>query len=92
MDIQKVIFNAVKDRGYLRGEVLMEQQKQVLKALEELGEVAACVFDGRAIPVNEIADVLIPLFLLAELQHEDLLEAALLKANSDIKRGVRGGN
>jgi NTP pyrophosphatase (non-canonical NTP hydrolase) len=89
IDLQRTVFEAVRARGYLQGAPSAEIRQQVLKAVEELGEVARCVFDGRAVPVAELADVVIPLLNIAQLQGDDLLAAVLDKALRDRGRGVR---
>ena len=88
-DLQQTVLDAVQRRGYARGNYATEARQQTLKALEELGEVARYVFDGRAVPVAELADVAIPLLVLAALQGDDLLAAILEKAQRDVERGRR---
>ena len=88
-ELQAAVVAAVRARGYLRGNPEAERRQQCLKALEELGEGARCLFDNRPVPVDELADVVIPLLCLAALQSADLLAAVLHKANADSARGVR---
>ncbi len=89
LGIQKIVYAALLARGYLTGDITEETIQQVLKALEELGEVARHVFDGKAIPASELADVVIPLLAIAELQGDDLLVEVLAKVQADVARGRR---
>ena len=67
-------------------------ERQVIKAMEELGECARHVFDGQAPPVEELADVVIPLLVAAEACGYDLLAAVLAKSENDVERGVRNAS
>jgi len=89
-DIQRTVYRNVTKRGYLNGRTPWDVvQRQALKAVEELGEVARCVFDGEYPPTSEIADVTIPLFVMAQECGYDLLAEVLRKSTADITRGVR---
>jgi len=88
-DLQQTVLDAVQRRGYARGNYATEARQQILKAREELGECARYVFDGRAVPVAELADVAIPLLVLAALQGDDLEDAIRRKVAADVERGVR---
>lgn len=96
--IQKTVYNNVARRGYL-DDMTPDHiiNRQVLKSLEEFGEVARHLFDGKRPPVTELADVVIPLLVIAEECGYDLLAAIERKSADDISRGVRmvvdgGGN
>jgi NTP pyrophosphatase (non-canonical NTP hydrolase) len=89
-DLQRTVYRNVTQRGYLEGRTPWDVvQRQLLKAVEELGEVARCVFDGEYPPASEIADVAIPLFVMAQECGVDLLAEVLRKSTADITRGVR---
>jgi NTP pyrophosphatase (non-canonical NTP hydrolase) len=89
-DLQHTVYRNVTKRGYLNGRTPWDVvQRQTLKAVEELGEVARCVFDGEYPPASEIADVAIPLFVMAQECGVDLLAEVLRKSTADIERGVR---
>lgn len=90
-DMQRTVLQAVQARGYAQGALVDEIRLQLLKALEELGECARYAFDGRAVPVAELADVVIPLLVVAALQGDDLNTAILEKALGDVQRGRRDG-
>jgi NTP pyrophosphatase (non-canonical NTP hydrolase) len=89
-ETQRLVFESVAARGYVDGYLLSELiERQLIKAVEELGEVARCVFDGREPPVEELADVAIPLFVMASVMRVDLLRAVREKVQNDVMRGVR---
>jgi len=90
-NLQREVYAAVARRGYLDGRTPEDIiRRQVIKAMEELGEVARYVFDGhRPPPVAELADVVIPMLVIAEEADYDLLAAVLEKSRKDIERGVR---
>lgn len=89
-DIQRTVYRNVTQRGYLEGRTPWDiVDRQLKKAMEELGEVARCVFDGEYPPASEIADVAIPLFVMAQECGVDLLAEVLRKSTADIGRGVR---
>jgi NTP pyrophosphatase (non-canonical NTP hydrolase) len=89
-DLQRTVYRNVTQRGYLEGRTPWDVvQRQTLKAVEEIGEVARCVFDGEYPPASEIADVAIPLFVMAQECGVDLLAEVLRKSTADIERGVR---
>lgn len=71
---------------------------------QEIGEVCRLMFDDReswepmqptitdkAALGDELADVLVVLFCMADIAGVDVIQAAVNKATSDIKRGVRNG-
>ena len=90
-DIQRTVYRNVTQRGYLNGRTPWDVvQRQTLKAMEEIGEIARCVFDGEYPPASEIADVAIPLFVMAQECGYDLLAEVLRKSTADIERGIRG--
>jgi NTP pyrophosphatase (non-canonical NTP hydrolase) len=95
--LQNLIHANVFERGYLRGKPEAEIRQQVLKALEELGEVARHVFDGKPVPFEELADVVIPMFNIAAIQDQsgilegDLVDVSLRKSSGDVGRGRRDG-
>ena len=89
-DLQRTVYKNVTQRGYLNGRTPWDiVDWQLKKAMEELGEVARCVFDGEYPPASEIADVAIPLFVMAQECGVDLLAEVLRKSTADITRGVR---
>ena len=89
-DLQRTVYCNVTQRGYLKGRTPWDVvQRQTLKAMEEIGEIARCVFDGEYPPASEIADVAIPLFVMAQECGYDLLAEVLRKSTADIERGVR---
>ena len=89
-DLQRTVYCNVTQRGYLEGRTPWDiVDRQLKKAMEELGEVARCVFDGEYPPASEIADVAIPLFVMAQECGVDLLAEVLRKSTADIERGVR---
>jgi len=90
--LQDAVYRAVCARGYRDG--FSSQAfvtRQFLKALEELGECARCLFDERMPPPEEVADVVIPLLAAAEELGMDLDGAIRRKVREDIARGVRVG-
>lgn len=88
--LQRTVYRNVTQRGYLEGRTPWDiVDRQLKKAMEELGEVARCVFDGEYPPASEIADVAIPLFVMAQECGVDLLAEVLRKSTADIERGVR---
>lgn len=88
--LQRRVYDAVAARGYVDGWLPQRLiERQVIKALEELGEVARYVFDGRIPPAGELADVVIPLLVAAETAGYDLGTAILDKVQRDVQRGVR---
>jgi len=90
-DVQVEVYCNVQRRGYFDGRVPRDIVKQqVLKAVEELGEVARHVFDGEMPPVSELADVVIPMFIIAHEIERDLLTEVRRKSAADVRRGVRG--
>ena len=89
-DLQRTVYRNVTQRGYLNGRTPWDiVDRQLKKAMEELGEVARCVFDGEYPPASEIADVAIPLFVMAQECGVDLLAEVLRKSTADIERGDR---
>ena len=89
-DLQRTVYCNVTQRGYLNGRTPWDiVDRQLKKAMEELGEVARCVFDGEYPPASEIADAAIPLFVMAQECGVDLLAEVLRKSAADITRGVR---
>jgi len=89
-ETQRLVFESVAARGYVDGWLPKRLvERQLIKAVEELGEVARCVFDGQEPPVEELADVVIPLMVAAEVLGEDLLQAVREKVQDDVRRGVR---
>lgn len=90
MGLQQIVYTNVYRRGYLSDRTPDHIiNSQLLKSVEELGEVARHVFDGRRPPVEEIADVVIPLLVMAEECGYDLLSVIDEKSRSDVWRGVR---
>ncbi len=90
--LQQLVYDAVVARGYRQPETLTAEAfigKQLDKAVEELGEVFRHKFDGQLPPVEELADVVIPLFAAAAEMGEDLERAIKDKVQSDVARGVR---
>jgi NTP pyrophosphatase (non-canonical NTP hydrolase) len=89
--IQHEILRNIQSRGYATGNVPETVKQQVLKSVEEMGEVARHIFDGHMPPVDELADVCIPMFCAAALlsYDTDLLQVMLDKSKGDIGRGVR---
>ena len=90
--LRHYVAECVRERGYLdcfSTNVLII--RQVLKTLEELGEVARWAFDtdGHFIPPEEIADVLTPMFVIADVLDIDLEQEIINKVTADIERGVR---
>lgn len=90
--IQEIVYLNVHQRGYLEGYTPQQViARNVIKAIEELGEVARVVFDGKSPPLDEIADVIIPLLVIAaEIDDGDVLTTILAKSTADVGRGVRG--
>jgi len=89
-DLQRTVYRNVTKRGYLNGRTPWDiVDRQLKKAMEELGEVARCVFDGEYPPASEMADVVIPIFVMAQECGVDLLAEVLRKSTADIERGVR---
>lgn len=102
--LQATVYEAVAERGY--SEAFHERRMsglafghryllaQFAKAVEELGEVGRCLFEGRAPDMEELADAAIPLLCMAEwLQRCDrtkvlLWEAVQSKVLADMGRGV----
>lgn len=92
MTLQSDVYVAVKARGYIPcpHSVGWLIGKQLVKAMEELGEVARHVFDGVEMPpAHEIADVIIPLLVMSEELGYDIEQAIRDKVNGDVARGVR---
>lgn len=89
--IESMVYNLVSERGYGKGDLtdLEYVNRQVLKALEELGEVARHIFDGNLPPREEIADVAIPLLCICGVLDYNFTVVVLNKAANDINRGVR---
>jgi len=88
--LQRRVYDAVAARGYVDGWLPQRLiERQVIKAVEELGEVARYVFDGQMPPAREIADVVIPLLVAAEVAGYDLERAILDKVQRDVGRGIR---
>ena len=104
MGLQATVYEAVAERGY--SEAFHEKRMgglayghryllaQFAKAVEELGEVGRCLFEGRAPDMEDLADVAIPLFCMAEwLRRCDrtkvlLWEVLERKVVADMDRGV----
>ena len=96
--LQELVYQKVTERGYgyfaYRDKPRTPFQSylmlQLTKSLEEFGEVARDVFDGRVPSLDEIADVIIPLMMMVETAElGDLDEAIRAKVTKDVKRGVR---
>jgi len=95
---QQLVYEKVCARGYgyfdyashPRTPMQTYAMLQLTKSLEEFGEVARHVFDGSPPPVEEIADVIIPLMMMVETMGlGDLDEAIREKVTKDVNRGVR---
>lgn len=89
--IEKKIYELLSKRGYGVDTVYEFHyiKQQVLKGLEELGEVARHVFDGENPPAEEVADVIIPMAAICAVLGYDLEEEVVKKASGDISRGIR---
>ena len=89
-NIQRTVYRNVTQRGYLEGRTPWDiVDRQLKKAMEELGEIARCIFDGEYPPASEMADVVIPILVMAQECGVDLLAEVLRKSKADIERGVR---
>lgn len=89
-NLQRRVYANVSNRGYLDEKTpdhIIRQQ--LLKSIEELGEVARYLFDGSRPPVEEIADVVIPLLVMSEECGYNLLDAVASKSLADVARGIR---
>lgn len=89
--LQTIVYDNVAARGYLDGKTPVDiVNDNFLKAIEETGEVARMLFDGHAPSEDELADMIIPIFVMAETMGINLPNAIIRKSTADIKRGVRG--
>jgi len=69
-ELSQFVYDHVRARGYCDGELLHEVRQQLIKCIEELGEFSIALGYGDN-EVNELADVAIPLLVLAALVGAD---------------------
>lgn len=89
--LETKVYDFLVKRGYGVGDSqkILYVQKQVIKCLEELGEVARYAFDGNYPPGEELADVAIPILATCAVLGLNFEEEVLRKVESDVSRGIR---
>jgi hypothetical protein len=90
--IEIKVYDFLVKRGYGMGNIqkILYIQRQLIKCMEELGEVARYIFSGKFPPVEEIMDAIIPLLAICAVLGYDFEKEVIKKASEDVKRGVRG--
>ena len=94
INLPQAVYQSLVERGYGMEHYKVESvadynRLQMLKALEEFGEIARYVFDGQSPPESELADACIPLLAMFHVCGYNFEKAVLEKATNDIKRGRR---
>jgi hypothetical protein len=91
MSLEGDVLAALMQRGYGIGDLSRREYvtRQFIKMIEEAGEVARELFDGKDISPEELADIAIPLLAIFAVEGVDFADTVRAKVRADIARGVR---